>query len=449
MNELAKPYISGHYSPFPPHLIYYTASPAGHITRAEVIADAGPSLMHDFAITTEHVLFFDLPVVFNPAEQSGIPYRWSDSYQPRIGVLPRTGPAVVQWFEVEPSALLHSANAYVDEAGRIVLDGPRYDRTSWESTWKWWVGAPGYCPVPGVGMTGYRWVLDPATGKATEEMTDDLVTEFPTIDNRLVGLPNRHSYALAFPGSGRSDWAVVKYDHKTGQRRVAELGSDRLPGEPYFVPADGGTRRRPRLPAQRGQRPGVRLLRTAHPGRRRPGHRRGGRAAPPGAGRHPRLLDPRLRPAELTMITDIDQNAAVVVRRAIRIGAPIDRVWQLHTDVDGWPAWQSDIDTASADGPLLPGMTFQWSTAGMRIASTVYAVDAPHRILWGGPAHGITGIHEWTLAADGDATVVHTAESWDGEPVRADTDNLRAALDDSLASWLEQLRKAAENTNPH
>jgi len=149
------------------------------------------------------------------------------------------------------------------------------------------------------------------------------------------------------------------------------------------------------------------------------------------------------------MITDIDQNAAVVVRRAIRIGAPIDRVWQLHTDVDGWPAWQSDIDTASADGPLLPGMTFQWSTAGMRIASTVYAVDAPHRILWGGPAHGITGIHEWTLAADGDATVVHTAESWDGEPVRADTDNLRAALDDSLASWLEQLRKAAENTNPH
>jgi carotenoid cleavage dioxygenase-like enzyme len=72
-------------------------------------------------------------------------------------------------------------------------------------------------------------------------VTDDLVTEFPTIDNRLTGLPNQHSYALAFPGSGRSDWAVVKYDHNTGARKVAELGRDRLPGEAYFVPAEGGT----------------------------------------------------------------------------------------------------------------------------------------------------------------------------------------------------------------
>lgn len=144
----------------------------------------------------------------------------------------------------------------------------------------------------------------------------------------------------------------------------------------------------------------------------------------------------------------IDEGATVVVRRTIRIEAPIDRVWQLHIDVNGWTGWQTDIDTAHADGPLRPGATFHWTTAGLSIASTVYAVDAPHRVLWGGPAHGITGVHEWTFVADGDATVVRTAESWDGEPVRADPDNLRTALDDSLASWLEHLRKTAE-TSPH
>ena len=148
------------------------------------------------------------------------------------------------------------------------------------------------------------------------------------------------------------------------------------------------------------------------------------------------------------MIRNIDRNAAVVVRRDIRINAPIERVWHLHTDIGGWTAWQSDIDSADADGPLRPGVTFHWGTAGLRIASTVYAVDPPHRTLWGGPAEGIIGIHEWTFAADGNATIAHTAESWDGEQVRADTDNLRAALDASLASWLEHLRKAAENTNP-
>jgi uncharacterized protein YndB with AHSA1/START domain len=144
-------------------------------------------------------------------------------------------------------------------------------------------------------------------------------------------------------------------------------------------------------------------------------------------------------------ITSIDANAAVVVRREIRIEAPIDRVWQLHTDVNGWTAWQTDIDTAHTDGPLRPGSTFHWTTAGLSVASTVYAVDAPYRILWGGPAHGIAGIHEWTFTADGDGTLVRTAESWDGEPVRADADNLRQALDASLVSWLEHLRKTAEN----
>ena len=140
----------------------------------------------------------------------------------------------------------------------------------------------------------------------------------------------------------------------------------------------------------------------------------------------------------------VDENAAIVVRRTIRINAPIDRLWRLHTDIDGWTQWQSDIDSAHTDGPIGVGSTFHWSTAGLSIASTVYALHAPRRILWGGPAHGITGIHQWTFTPDGDATVVHTEESWDGEPVRADRANLRDALDASLASWLEHLRKAAE-----
>lgn len=140
----------------------------------------------------------------------------------------------------------------------------------------------------------------------------------------------------------------------------------------------------------------------------------------------------------------IDESATVVVRREVRIEAPIDLVWRLHTDVAGWPAWQTDVDSAQVDGPLVPGATFRWSTHGLEVTSTVYVVDAPRRILWGGPAQGITGIHEWTFTADGDATIVRTAESWEGDPVRADSENLGAALDASLGSWLELLRAKAE-----
>lgn len=145
-----------------------------------------------------------------------------------------------------------------------------------------------------------------------------------------------------------------------------------------------------------------------------------------------------------TPVTGIDEAAAVVVRRETRVAAPIDLVWKLHTDVDRWPDWQPDVATAQADGPLRPGSAFRWSTHGLDIVSTVHAVDEPRRILWGGPANGITGVHEWTFTADGDTTIVRTAESWDGEPVRADAENLRTQLDASLASWLEHLRRTAE-----
>ncbi|MGC0418759.1 carotenoid oxygenase family protein [Embleya sp. AB8] len=227
-------------SPFPPFLTYYVASAEGRITRAESIPGAGPSLRHDFALTEHHVVWPDLPVVYNPAERSGIPYRWSDSYAPRIGVMPRTGPAEVTWFEVAPTLLLHVANAYEDARGRIVVEGPRYDRSSWESSWKWWVGAPGHPDTPLVGTIAHRWILDPVSGVAGEEDLDSLVTEFPTIDARRLGRPHRFGYAVAFPGAGLRGHAIVKYDGVTGERQIAELGRERMAGEAVFVPAAAG-----------------------------------------------------------------------------------------------------------------------------------------------------------------------------------------------------------------
>ncbi|GAB2463931.1 SRPBCC family protein [Xylanimonas ulmi] len=145
-----------------------------------------------------------------------------------------------------------------------------------------------------------------------------------------------------------------------------------------------------------------------------------------------------------TFPTTIDESAPVVVRREVRIEAPIDLVWRLHTDVAAWPTWQTDVASAHIDGPLVPGASFRWSTHGIDVTSTVYALDAPRRILWGGPAQGVTGIHEWTFAAEGGATIVRTAESWDGDPVRADAEGQRAALDASLGAWLTLLRTKAE-----
>jgi len=140
----------------------------------------------------------------------------------------------------------------------------------------------------------------------------------------------------------------------------------------------------------------------------------------------------------------IDLRAPVISRHGAVIGAPLDTIWRLHTDVDAWPAWQPDIETARLDGPFAPGSTFSWHTGGLDIESTIYKVEPEGRTLWGGPAHGIVGIHEWTFTPVEGGTRVETAESWSGEPIEADVEAMQAALDGSLVAWLGHLAAAAE-----
>ena len=141
---------------------------------------------------------------------------------------------------------------------------------------------------------------------------------------------------------------------------------------------------------------------------------------------------------------DINPAAPVITRDEILIDAPITTIWDIQTDIAAWPSWQPDVDGTQVEGPLAVGSTFRWQTSGLDITSTVEEVDAPHRIVWGGSAQGIVAVHLWTLTEREDGVLVHTEESWEGEPVVAQTEILQAALDGSLRGWLENLKRAAE-----
>lgn len=141
---------------------------------------------------------------------------------------------------------------------------------------------------------------------------------------------------------------------------------------------------------------------------------------------------------------EINTDAPVITRDEIRINAPIERIWEIQTDVNSWPSWQPDVDGADADGPLEVGFVFRWQTAGLDITSTVGEIDPPKRIAWGGPAQGTTAVHVWTLDPQDDGVLVKTQESWEGDPVDAQVETLQGALDKSLRDWLENLKRASE-----
>lgn len=140
----------------------------------------------------------------------------------------------------------------------------------------------------------------------------------------------------------------------------------------------------------------------------------------------------------------IDETAPVIVRLSIAIDAPLETVWAVHTDIDAWADWNADVEQAELDGPLVPGNSFTWRTHGLDITSTVRQLVPGERLVWGGPANGIEGVHVWTFEQTGGQVTVRTEESWSGAPVDAAVDALGQALHQSLTGWLAALKARAE-----
>jgi uncharacterized membrane protein len=141
----------------------------------------------------------------------------------------------------------------------------------------------------------------------------------------------------------------------------------------------------------------------------------------------------------------VDADAPVHAHHEIDINAPLDTVWRLHADVNDWPTWQNEITAARLDGAFQPGASFEWTSYGFTVVSTIYAVAERSRVLWGGTAGNITGIHEWVFRQTSAGVHVTTEESFTGEAVAADVTGTQSALDGSLVAWLGHLKAAAES----
>jgi carotenoid cleavage dioxygenase len=225
------------YSAFEPYLRYLRVSADGRLVQTENITVGGPTMMHDFNVTRNNVIFMDLPAVFDleMAMRGEMPIHWDDDYPARLGVMPRTGTdADVRWYDVEPGYVFHPMNSYED-GDTIVLDVARLPHI--------WRDSMMDFPSPEL----WRWTIDTTTGTVREEQIDDRPAEFPRVADSVVGLKHRYGYMMAIPDdpnytnpAGQTG-AILKYDRETAERTEHVLGLGRIPGEPVFVPADGGT----------------------------------------------------------------------------------------------------------------------------------------------------------------------------------------------------------------
>jgi carotenoid cleavage dioxygenase-like enzyme len=219
------------YGLVPPFLTYHRVSADGRLVQSEEITVGAATMVHDFNITRNHVVFMDLPVLWDAegfAAGGGLPLKWSESYGARLGVMPRDGSnADVVWYEIDPCYVYHPMNAYEDGA-RIFVDVCRLAHEAKP-------GAPEALPQL------YRWTIDPTSGSVAEDRLDDRSVEFPRINEARVGLPYRFGYAVGLdaehPAAGER---LHKFDLHGGGCAVTthELGPGRLASEPVFVPSE-------------------------------------------------------------------------------------------------------------------------------------------------------------------------------------------------------------------
>ena len=215
-------------------LRYHVANAAGELVHSVDIPKPLPTMMHDFGVTATRVVHMDLPVVFSldmVAAGKPMPFHWSDTYQARLGIMPRRGGAHdVIWIDIDPCYVFHPLNAY-DDGDAIVMDVARHERTFVE----------GEVALDSRRLELVRWTIDPVRRRVTSEVLDPQGQEFPRVSPRVECHRHRFGYSVSVSEDPHRGFdGLIKHDLQRGLRQEHRFTDGRAPGEGIFVPVGAG-----------------------------------------------------------------------------------------------------------------------------------------------------------------------------------------------------------------
>jgi carotenoid cleavage dioxygenase len=214
---------------------YGVTDATGKVTRRDRFAAPYCSMIHDFMVTRNWVLFPILPLAGDVQRaMKGLPaMAWEPGKGAYVGVMKRNASVdSIRWFEMDPNYVFHPMNAWEDGA-RIHCELMEYP------TAPLFPNADG---SPGANSEAVltRWTIDLASGSnaVKREQIDDLYAEFPRFDERRAGLGYRHGWYVANVGNANALVfnSIAHIDLETGKRAVRTLGPGDATGEPIFVP---------------------------------------------------------------------------------------------------------------------------------------------------------------------------------------------------------------------
>lgn len=219
-----------------PYLKYFHFSPGGHKSPDVEIPIAGPTMMHDFAITENYVVIPDQQVVFKLQEMitGGSPVIYDKTKKSRFGILAKNAQTAsdIIWVESPDTFCFHLWNAWEEpETNEVVVIGS--------------------CMTPADSIfneceENLQSVLSEIrlnlkTGESTRRpivpASEQVNLEAGMVNRTRLGRKTQYAYlAIAEPWPKVSGFAKV--DLSTGDVQKYQYGDQRYGGEPYFVHKD-------------------------------------------------------------------------------------------------------------------------------------------------------------------------------------------------------------------
>ena len=232
------------YSKQAPYLKLSIGDSSGALIRQRDVPLPGPRLPHDMAFSDNYAIFGDFPLYWDPKLLTqGVHHaRFFSDTPTRFGVVRRDGTGEIQWFEAEPTYVLHFSNAYED-GDELVIDGyfqdnPAPKRQPDDGPYSMLMR---YVDVRALGARLHRWRLNLKTGACREQRLSDQPREFPSIDPRRAGRKYRYVYAMSTEPGWFLFNGLTKHDLQSGEEQVFAFPSGVYASETPFAPRDGST----------------------------------------------------------------------------------------------------------------------------------------------------------------------------------------------------------------
>ena len=230
------------YQPIEPYIQLYVVELDGSVSLAESHDAPWPSMMHDFAITENYVIFplgsihFDLAPMLTGGRFSDAISGHADRNM-MFGIRKREAGSEIKWIEGPSSGyMFHPGNAY-EEDGKIFMDACTYEDPQALINSLDIIRSGG--DPRGFIAHPYLYEFDLASDTCKESKLSDIAAEFPRIDDRLIGYKNRWGYAgTAEPSDDATGLfrRITKYDRTGGPSVNREVVEGQWVGEPVFVP---------------------------------------------------------------------------------------------------------------------------------------------------------------------------------------------------------------------